>query len=149
MPLVLTMAVTAVAQTAPLLIWQTNSSIKVQQLLGEQGSTNGVNSYGTDTDRQSGSNLLNQTFSRYQVGGADLGYSFENGNNQLIFLFGDTLYFSGGDTMAWSSSTAVGKGLLLNFFTNGDGSTLLVQPPKVDMGASLMLFWRRRRKSTT
>lgn len=136
MPLVVTgMAVTAMAQTAPLLIWPTNSSIKVQQLLGEQGSTNGVNSHGTDTDRQKGSNLVNRTYSRHQVGGADLGYSFENGNNQLIFLFGDTLYFSGGDTMAWSSSTAVGKDLLLNFFTNRDGSTLLVQPPNVDMGA--------------
>jgi len=127
--------VIAVAQTTPGLIWQTNSSIKLQQLLGEAGSTNSVNAYATDTDRQTGSNLLNQTYSRYQVGGADLGYSFENGNNQLIFLFGDTLYFSGGDTMAWSSTTTAGADLLLNFFTNRDGTTLLVQPTNVDMGA--------------
>jgi len=127
--------VMAVAQTNPLLTWQTNSSIRLQQLLGEAGSTNGVNTYATDTDRQTSSNLLNQTYSRYLVGGADLGYSFEVGNNQLIFLFGDTLYFSGGDTMAWSSTTKAGVDLLLNFFTNGDGSTLLVQPTNVDMGS--------------
>ena len=36
--------------------------------------------------------------------------------------------------MAWSSTTAPGNGLLLHFFTNRDGSTLLVQPANVDMG---------------
>src|SRR5579864_2549505 len=132
---VMAAGLTALAQTSPSLTWITNSSIKLQQLIGEQGQTNGVDTFGADTDRQTGAPLLNQTFSRYQVGGTDLGYSFENGNNQLIFLFGDTLYFSGGDVMAWSSSTVVSNGLVLNFFTNQDGSTLLVQPTNVDMGA--------------
>ncbi len=125
----------AIAGNLLVLTWITNSSVKLQQLLGERGSTNAVDTYATDTDRQTGLPLLNQTYTRYQVGGTDLGYSFENGNNQLIFLFGDTLYFSAGDTMASSSSTAAAGGLALSFFTNQDGSTLLVQPPNVDMGA--------------
>ncbi len=125
----------ASAQVSPILDWVTNSTVKLQQLIGEQGITNGIITYVTDTDRQTGLPLLNQTYSRHQVGGLDLGYSFENGDNQLIFLFGDTLYFGGGDAMAWSSSTAAGNGLLLNFFTNSDGSTLLIQPTNVDMGA--------------
>jgi lysophospholipase L1-like esterase len=128
-------SLTSFAQSNLVLSWITNSSIKLQQLIGEQGQTNGLDSFGADTDRQTGAPLLNQTFSGYQVGGTDLGYSFENGNNQLIFLFGDTLYFKGGDVMAWSSTTVVSNGLALNFFTNQDGSTLLVQPTNVDMGA--------------
>ncbi len=132
---VLAVSTCAKAQNAPVLTWITNSSAKLQQLIGEQGTNNGTDIYATDTDRQTGSNLLNQTYTRYQVGGTDLGYSFENGNNQLVFLFGDTLYFGGGDVMAWSSSTAASNGLLLNFFTNSNGSTLLVQPTNVDMGA--------------
>ncbi len=135
--LLLTLAVAAAAsaQTGPTLTWITNSSVKLQQLIGEQGTNNGAYTYATDTDRQTGSNLLNQTYTLYQVGGTDLGYSFENGNNQLILLFGDTLYFQAGDVMAWSSTTVVSNGLLLNFFTDHDGSTLLVQPTNVDMGA--------------
>lgn len=123
------------AQPGPILTWITNSSVKLQQLIGEQGTNNGSYTYATDTDRQTGLPLLNQTFTRYQVGGTDLGYSFENGNNQLIFLFGDTLHFGVGDVMAWSSTPAAEYGLLLNFFTNNNGSTLLVQPTNVDMGA--------------
>lgn len=131
----LTACASAIAQAGPGPTWITNSSVKVQQIIGEQGTNNGTDSYATDTDRETGLPLLNQTYTRYEVGGTDLGYSFENGNNQLIFLFGDTLYFAGGDVMAWSSTTAAGNGLLLNFFTNRDGSTLLVQPTHVDMGA--------------
>ncbi|HWX18735.1 MAG TPA: DUF4185 domain-containing protein [Candidatus Binatia bacterium] len=130
-----TAAVTpAIAQNSPVLTWITNSSVKLQQLIGEQGTNDGADSYATDTDRQTGLPLLNQTYTRYQVGGTDLGYSFENGNNQLIFLFGDTLYFKAGDVMAWTSTTVASNGLSLNFFTNSDGSTLLVQPTNVDMG---------------
>lgn len=121
------------AQNSPTLNWLTNS-VKLQQLIGEQGTNNGTASYATDTDRQTGLPLLNQTYNRYQVGGTDLGHSFENGNNQLIFLFGDTLYFHAGDVMAWSSSASAAGGLALNFFTNADGSTLLVQPTNIDMG---------------
>jgi Domain of unknown function (DUF4185) len=122
----------ASAQTGPVLAWVTNSSIKLQQLIGEEGTTN----YPQDTDRQTGSNLLNQTYGLYQVGGTDLGSSFEYGGN-ANFLFGDTLYLNGGDTMAWSTSTNPLTGLLLNFFTNSSGPkiALTITPTNVDMGA--------------
>ena len=121
-------------QTFPTLTWATNSSIKLQQLIGEEGTNNGTGFYATDTDRETGLSLLNQTYTLYAVGGTDLGYAFETGNNQLIFLFGDTLYLGAGDVMAWSSTTSISNGLLLNFFTNADGTTLLVQPPGINMG---------------
>jgi hypothetical protein len=103
------------------LTWIPGSSVKLEQMIG-------------DTDRQTGLPTRSQTFARYQVGGTDLGYSFEHGN-RLLFLFGDTLYFHAGDTMAWSNTFDPGAGILLNFFTNKDGSTLLVQPPGISMGA--------------
>jgi hypothetical protein len=126
----------AVAQPAPVLTWVTNSSIKLQQLIGEQGTNYGADSFATDTDRQTGSNLLNRTYGLYQVGGTDLGSSFEYGG-RANFLFGDTLYLNAGDTMAWSTSTNPLTGLLLNFFTNSGGPNiaLTVTPTNVDMGA--------------
>ena len=48
-----------VAQTPPALVWITNSSIKLQQLIGEQGTNYGAASFATDTDRQTGLPLLN------------------------------------------------------------------------------------------
>jgi len=65
--------VCAVGHTRPVMAWNTNSTIKVQQLIGEQGTTN----YSQDTNRQTGSNLLNQTYGLYRVGGTDVGSSFE------------------------------------------------------------------------
>jgi len=78
-PLLMVLAVLPCAsgQVLPVLSWVTNSSLKLQQLIGDQGMTNGVATYGTDTDRQTGSNLLNQTYGLYSVGGTDLGNSFE------------------------------------------------------------------------
>ncbi len=125
----------AVAQTGPVLVWITNSSIKLQQLIGVQGATNGAVKYAADTDRQTGSNLLNRTYELYQVGGTDLGSSFEY-DGRVNFLFGDTLYLNAGDTMAWSTSTNPLSGLLLNFFTNSSGPNLAltITPTNVDMG---------------
>ena len=123
------------AQTNPVLTWITNSSVKLQQLIGEKGMTNSTATYVTDTDRQTGSNLLNQTYGLYQVGGTDLGNSFEFGG-KVNFLFGDTLYLDAGDTMAWSTSTNPLTGLLLNFFTNNSGPNiaLTITPTNVEMG---------------
>jgi hypothetical protein len=128
--------VPAVAQPGPVLTWITNSSVKLQQLIGEEGMTNGAVAYATDTDRQTGSNLLNQTYGLYQVGGTDLGSSFEY-DGKVNFLFGDTLYLNAGDVMAWSTSTNPLTGLLLNFFTNNSGPqiALTITPSNVDMGA--------------
>ena len=97
--------------------------------------TNAAVTYTTDTDRQTGSNLLNPTYALYQVGGMDLGSSFEY-DGKVDFLFGDTLYLKSGDTMAWSTSTNPLTGLALNFFTNiSDPSVALtIQPTNVDMG---------------
>ena len=122
----------AVAQSGPLLTWVTNSTVKLQQLIGVQGVTNGTVMYVTDTDRQTGSNLLNQTYGLYQVGGTDLGNSFEY-NGKVNFLFGDTLYLNAGDTMAWSTNTNPLTGLRLNFFTNGPNLALTVTPTNVIM----------------
>lgn len=123
------------AQVPPNLVWITNSSVKLQQLIGVQGVTNGTVTYATDTDRQTGSNLLNRTYGLYQVGGTDLGSSFEYGG-RVNFLFGDTLYLNAGDTMAWSTSTNPLTGLVLNFFTNSSGPdiALTITPTNVDMG---------------
>jgi Domain of unknown function (DUF4185) len=124
-----------VAQTPPALVWITNSSIKLQQLIGEKGTNYGAASFATDTDRQTGSNLLNRTYGLYQVGGTDLGCSFEY-DGRVNFLFGDTLYLNAGDTMAWSTSTNPWTGLLLNFFTNSRSPNLAltITPTNVDMG---------------
>ncbi len=109
------------------LVWITNSSIKLQPLIGEQGTNYGAASFATNTDRQTGLPLLNQTFSRYQVGGTDLGCSFEH-DGRVNFLFGDT--------MAWRTSTNPLTGLILNFFTNscGPNVALTIVPANVDMG---------------
>jgi hypothetical protein len=122
----------ALGQTGPVLTWITNSTVKVQQLIGDEGMTNGTVAYATDTDRQTGSNLLNQTYRLYQVGGTDLGNSFEY-NGKVTFLFGDTLYLNAGDTMAWSTSTNPLTGLRLNFYTNGPNLALTVTPTNVVM----------------
>jgi hypothetical protein len=106
------------------LTWVPGSSVKLEQLLG-------------DKDWANGTPTTSQTITRYDVEGIDIGYSFED-NGKLIFLFGDTIgtkvNYHGHDTMAWSTSTDPEAGLLLNFFTNSDGSTLLVEPPGVKMG---------------
>jgi hypothetical protein len=128
------LAFTAIAACAPAaaqsanapvaLTWVPGSSVKLEQLIG-------------DRDWASGMPTTSQTIARYDVEGTDLGCSFED-HGKLIFLFGDTLgtkvKYQAHDTMAWSTSTDPEAGLLLDFFTNSDGSTLLVEPPGIKMG---------------
>ncbi|HVN77308.1 MAG TPA: DUF4185 domain-containing protein [Thermoanaerobaculaceae bacterium] len=102
------------------LTWVPGSSVKLEQLIG-------------DIDYQTKAPTLSLTKSRYSVAGTDLGYSFQHGD-ELVFLFGDTLGFGAGDTMAHSAIGDPEAGLVLDFFTKSDGSTLLVQPPGVAMG---------------
>ncbi len=104
----------------PSLTWIPGSSVKLEQLIGDQ-------------DYQTRAPTLSLTNTNYKVAGTDLGYSFEH-RNQLVFLFGDTLNFNAGDTMAFITSGSPDTGLTLTFFTKSDHSTLLVQPPGVAMG---------------
>jgi hypothetical protein len=111
------------AQTGPALVWITNSSVKLEQLLG-------------DVDWATGSNTTSQTVSRFNIEGTDVGSPFESGTN-LIILFGDTVGanvdYHAADCFAWSTNTDGETGLLLNFFTK-NGTNLFVQPPGIKMG---------------
>src|SRR6476646_8054481 len=106
----------AVAQPAPVLTWVSNSSVKLEQIIG-------------DVDWAAlarGTNLptASQTATRFHVFANGLGYSFED-RGKLIFLFGDTLSenpaatnYHAADPLAWSTNTDGETPLLLNFFTN-------------------------------
>jgi hypothetical protein len=61
----------------PMLTWITNSSVKLEQIIG-------------DVDWANGSNTTSRSISRFNIVGTDLGCSFANGTN-LVFLFGDTI----------------------------------------------------------
>lgn len=113
------------------LTWIPGSSVKVEQILGDCD-------WPDMEQRKVCTPTASRTITRYDVEGADLGYSFEAPEG-LIFLFGDTIgthtLFHAGDTFAASSSTDPGAGLLLNYFTAAEGGPLLVQPPGIAMGA--------------
>lgn len=106
----------AVAQTVPVLTWITNSSVKLEQIIGD-----------VDWEAKAqGSNLLtaNQTVTRFHILGNGLGYAFED-KGKLIFLFGDTISenktnwnYHAADPLAWSTNRDGEAPLLLNFYTN-------------------------------
>lgn len=110
------------------LTYVAGSSVKLEQLIGDKDWA---------TDRPTAS----QTIARFHILGDDLGFSFES-NGKLIFLFGDTMssdksefHYGAGDPLAWSTSTDPEGGLRLNFYTDGQGAPLFVDPPGVPMGA--------------
>ncbi|HEX7614752.1 MAG TPA: DUF4185 domain-containing protein [Thermoanaerobaculia bacterium] len=118
--------------TAPVtLTYVASSSVKVEQILGDCD-------WPDLEQRNVCTRTASQTITRYDVLGIDLGSSFETPNG-LMFLFGDTIgtktNYHAGDTVALSTTTDPGDRLLLDFLTNNDGSTYLVQPPGVVMGA--------------
>jgi hypothetical protein len=122
------------AQVLPLpvaLTWIPGSSAKVEQILGDCD-------WPDLEKRKVCTPTASRTITRYDVEGADLGYSFEAPEG-LIFLFGDTIgthtLYHAGDTFAASPSTDPAAGLLLNYFTATGGGPLLVQPPGIVMGA--------------
>jgi len=133
-----------VAQPGPVLTWITNSSVKLEQIIG-------------DVDWQAlaeGNNLptASQTVTRFHILANGLGYSFED-NGKLIFLFGDTISenitnwnYHAADPLAWSTNTDGETPLLLNFFTNSPSPItnslgqatnffpIFVQPAGIKMG---------------
>src|SRR5580704_8355836 len=140
--LALLAVVTARAQpaAAPALTYIPGSSVKLEQVIGDcdlQAQAQQIVAGQTVTCAPTTS----QTIARYDIAGNGQGGSFEADNGRMIFFFGDTISnghavkYDAADPVAWSTSTDPEQGLLLNFFTNADGSPLFVQPPAIDMGA--------------
>ncbi|MGP8234361.1 MAG: DUF4185 domain-containing protein [Limisphaerales bacterium] len=116
-------SIPAVAQPAPILTWITNSSVKLEQVIG-------------DVDWADGSNVTSQTISRFNIEGTDVSATFLSGTNR-IYIFGDTIgsniNYQAADPVAWSSTADGETGLLLNFYTNRDGSNVFVDPKGISM----------------
>ncbi len=106
----------------PALRYVPGSTIKVEQLLGEE-------------DKQLHRPTLSRTDSRYGIEGTDLGYSFEH-EGRAVFLFGDTVgrLDRALDTIATTDATDPESGVRLDFLKNG-AEYLTIQPPGVSMGA--------------
>jgi hypothetical protein len=62
---------------APVIRYMAGSTIKVEQLLGEE-------------DKERHQPTLSRTVTRYGIEGTDLGYSFDH-DGRVYFLFGDTV----------------------------------------------------------
>jgi hypothetical protein len=110
------------ASGVPGLTYVAGSTVKLEQLLGEQ-------------DKQLHQPTLSQTFTRYGIQGTDLGSSFEN-NGLVDFLFGDTVGKLGGalDTIAQTNATQPEQGVRLDFLTVGK-DYLTIRPAGISMGA--------------
>lgn len=106
----------------PVLRYVAGSTIKVQQLLGEE-------------DKQLHRPTLSQTVTRYGIEGTDLGNSFEHGG-RVYFLFGDTVgrLRHALDTIATTDATTPESGVRLDFLKSGS-DYLTIQPPGISMGA--------------
>ena len=122
-PQLLSVAGTAeVATNAPVLQYVPGSTIKLQQLLGEE-------------DKECHQPTLSRTLTRYGIEGTDLGYSFEH-EGRVYFLFGDTVgrLRHAFDTIATTDALDPESGVRLDFLTVGD-DYLTIQPPGISMGA--------------
>ncbi len=108
--------------TEPALRYEPGSTVKVEQLLGEE-------------DKQLHQPTLSRTFTRYGIEGTDLGNSFEHAG-RVYFLFGDTVgrLRRALDTIATTDATDPESGVRLDFLKIGS-AYLTIQPPGVSMGA--------------
>jgi hypothetical protein len=108
--------------TEPVLRYVAGSTVKVEQLLGEE-------------DKQLLRPTLSQTVTRYGIEGTDLGNSFEHAG-RVYFLFGDTVgrLRHALDTIATTDSNDPESGVRLDFLKSG-GDYLTIQPPGISMGA--------------
>jgi Domain of unknown function (DUF4185) len=123
-------AVAATASTAsipkalaPVIRYVPGSTVKVEQLLGEE-------------DKERHQPTLSRTVSRYGLEGTDLGYSFEH-DGRVYFLFGDTVGHlrRALDTIATTDVRDPEAGVRLDFLTVRGGDYLTIQPPGISMGA--------------
>ena len=98
------------------------STHKLEQLVGEE-------------DKERHQPTLSRTFTRYQLQGTDLGYSFEH-DGRIYFLFGDTVgrLDRALDTIATTDARDPERGVRLDFLTVGS-DYLTIQPPGIHMGA--------------
>jgi hypothetical protein len=112
----------APSATEPVLRYVAGSTIKMEQLLGEE-------------DKQLHQPTLNQTVTRYGIEGTDLGNSFEHGG-RVYFLFGDTVgrLRHALDTIATTDAEDPARGVRLDFLKSGS-DYLTIQPPGISMGA--------------
>jgi Domain of unknown function (DUF4185) len=108
--------------TEPVLHYVAGSTIKVEQLLGEE-------------DKQLHQPTISQTATRYGIEGTDLGNSFEHGG-RVYFLFGDTVgrLRRALDTIATTDTEDPESGVRLDFLKSGS-DYLTIQPPGISMGA--------------
>ena len=108
--------------TGPVLRYVPGSTIKLEQLLGEE-------------DKQLHQLTLSRTVTRYGIEGTDLGNSFEHGG-RVYFLFGDTVgrLRRALDTIATSDANDPESGVRLDFLKSGS-DYLTIQPPGISMGA--------------
>ena len=128
----------AIAQPAPVLTWITNSSLKLEQIIGDVDWA--ALAQGTNLPTTS------QTVTRFHILGTDNGGSFED-NGKLIVLFGDTIAdtniweYHAADPLSWSTNTDGDSGLLLNFYTNRPyaflrNTAVFVQPSGIVMAGN-------------
>ena len=110
------------AADGPVLRYVPGSTIKLQQLLGEE-------------DKERHQTTLSRTVTRYGIEGTDLGSSFEH-EGRVYFLFGDTVgrLRHALDTIATTDALDPEAGVRLDFLTVGH-DYLTIQPPGISMGA--------------
>jgi hypothetical protein len=115
-------ATTPAAPNRPVPRYVRGSTIKLQQLLGEE-------------DKERHRPTLSRTVTRYGIEGTDLGYSFEHAGH-VYFLFGDTVgrLRRALDTIATTDALDPEHGVRLDFLTVGQ-DYLTIQPPGISMGA--------------
>lgn len=91
-----------------------------------------------DVDRELGAPTLNQTGTRYDVGGTDLGVAFEH-EGKMVVLFGDTIPVSNtpwnSDSIATSNDTDPDDCVALEFLTDASGNFLRAVVPGIDLEA--------------
>ncbi|HUR81167.1 MAG TPA: DUF4185 domain-containing protein [Thermoanaerobaculia bacterium] len=125
-------ALSLAAEGATTLTWIPGSTVKVEQMIGECD-------YAVQAKTGQCTPTSSRTITRAKVVGTDIGSSFES-QGKLIFVFGDTTgpaeNYLASDTMASSTSTDPAAGLVLDFFTNADGTPYFVKIPGVRMGAA-------------
>jgi len=129
---------------APSLRHVVGSTVKVQQLVGEQ-------------DLERGQPTLSRTITRYGLAGTDLGNSFEH-DGRVYFLFGDTVgtLAQALDTIGYTDARDPERGVRLDFLTMparpspqtargrgrgrvgrdlpGEQQYLTIEPPGISMG---------------